>query len=444
MGQLFLALAERAARVFYRLRELGEDVPSEGPLLLVGNHPNGLVDPVLVAARTPRRVRFLAKEPLFRMPLLGRMVRGAGALPVYRPQDGADASQNDRTFEAVFDALGASEVVCLFPEGKSHDEPTLQRLKTGTARMALGAEARHDFQLGVRIVPVGLSYRHKASFRSAAASWVGEPVSCTDLRELHERDAWAAVEELTERVARALSAVSLQLERWEDLALLELAERLMARRAWAGLEADASRVERIQALARGFAHLREHEPERAHRLAERLAGFRDRLSTLGIPVDDLGARYTPGGLARFALGNVLRLAVGLPLALAGGLYWSPPYLAARRIARSERYDRDVVATVGLLAALVFFPLWWLLGAGLLGWSVGWMGALALLLAAPPLGLFAIAFSERWLEASEDAAVFFRLLRMGELRARLVRRRDELAGEIESAATELELLLEPSS
>jgi len=437
LNRPLLLLAARAARTFYRLRELGAEVPAQGPLILVGNHPNGLVDPVLVGSRTARPVRFLAKEPLFRMPLLGRVIRSVGALPVHRRQDGADASQNERTFEAVWDALAEDAVVCLFPEGRSHDEPALVQLRTGAARMALGAEQRADYALGVRIVPVGLSYRRKTVFRSPAASWVGEPVECADLAELHRRDPWAAANALTERITHALSQVSLQLERWEDLALLELAERIWTRGGEEQRDAGASRVERIQVLAQGFARLRELEPERARRLAERLDGFHGRLRALGLPVEELGARYSAGGLARFASVNLGRLIVGLPLALAGALLWGLPYLIVRGLARSKRAELEVVASVALLAGLVFFPAWLLLMVVALGMSLGWWTAAAALVGAPALGLFSIAFSERWLEVSEDAAVFFRLLRLGDLRARLVRRRDELALDIEAAARELE-------
>jgi len=436
MNRAILGFSAWAARTFYRLRELGDRLPAKGPLLIVANHPNGLIDPVLVGARTSRPVHFLAKEPLFRMPILGRLVNAVGALPVYRAQDQADTAQNDETFQAVHSALAQGQVVALFPEGRSHDEPSLQRLKTGAARMALGAEQSAGWELGVRIAPIGLHYRHKAAFRSAATSWVGPAIECADLKALHESQPWEAVQVLNKRIATALRSVTVELERAEDLSLLELAERLWPRDSGDPHDPGGERVRRIQALARGFARLRVLDPGRARDLVDRIAGFRQRLDSLGIPVEDLGARYSPGGLVRFSARNLLALGVGIPTAVLGMLLWGAPYLAVRGLARREGIERDVIASVALLSALLLFPMWLALLCALLWYWASLEAAAALLLLAIPLGLFTVASLERRREAAEDAAVFFRLLRLGELRARLSRRRDELAREIAAASQEL--------
>ncbi|HVG64118.1 MAG TPA: 1-acyl-sn-glycerol-3-phosphate acyltransferase, partial [Hyalangium sp.] len=64
-------LASLALRLFYRLRVNAPAAEPEGPVIFVGNHPNGLIDPALVFVITRRQVTFLAKEPLFRMPVIG-------------------------------------------------------------------------------------------------------------------------------------------------------------------------------------------------------------------------------------------------------------------------------------------------------------------------------------------------------------------------------------
>ena len=129
---LVRAVASVALRLFYRVQVRGAPALPEGPLLFVGNHPNGLIDPALVFAVTPRRVTFLAKAPLFRIPVLGWLIRGMGALPVYRRQDDPTRmGGNDATLDTAARALVEGGAITIFPEGKSHSEPQLAALKTG-------------------------------------------------------------------------------------------------------------------------------------------------------------------------------------------------------------------------------------------------------------------------------------------------------------------------
>lgn len=432
MAAFLLGIARRSVRLYYRVQHLGGSVPPAGPVLLVGNHPNGLVDPVLVAGTTPRAVRFLGKAPLLDMPVLGRILRRLEVLPVHRPQDGADPAENLATFEAVFAALGRGEVVCLFPEGRSHDEPSLARLKTGAARMALGAEARAGWSLGVRIVPVGLVYRAKPSFQSRVAVWTGAPLGIEDLRELHARDERAAVLALTARIADGLGAVTLDLERWEDLPLLELAERIL-------FSERAGRLGRMQAFARGLRVLRTREPETIERLVQRIATFGERLNRLGLKPHELPGKlelvYRPLPVLRFVLQNLLLLLFGLPLAGLGALFWILPHRLAGAL--PKRFSSpDILATARILAGAVFFPLWLALLVALTWRVLGGAWALVLLLGAPPLGLLALAFRDWRRTVWDDVRTFLRSFSRVRLRSLLLAERTDLARALEELRARL--------
>ena len=104
--RLMRAVVNLALRLFYRLHVGGAEIDLEGPVIFVGNHPNGLIDPGLVFVLTARQVTFLAKAPLFKTPLVSWLVKGIGALPVYRKQD--DPSQmgkNEGTLDASVQAV---------------------------------------------------------------------------------------------------------------------------------------------------------------------------------------------------------------------------------------------------------------------------------------------------------------------------------------------------
>ena len=203
-------LARTAAFVYYRVRYRGSDVPATGPALLVANHPNSLLDPMLVAAVAQRPVRFLAKAPLFRDAKVGWLIRASGSIPVYRRSDDpAQVQRNEEMFRAVHQALASGDAVAIFPEGISHSEPAMAPLRTGAARIAMGAAAMAG--AAVPVIPVGLVFRRKEQFRSDALVIVGQPVMWDDLAHLGVDDA-DAVRALTERIAEALRLLTVNLD----------------------------------------------------------------------------------------------------------------------------------------------------------------------------------------------------------------------------------------
>jgi len=434
MTQALVRAVGVAVRSFYRHEHVGGAVPDDGPLVLVANHPNGLVDPVVLSWTSARPLRFLGKATLFDMPVLGALVRGVGTLPVHRAQDGADTQANERTFAAVYGALEAGDAICLFPEGRSHDEPALQRLKTGAARMALGAEARAGFALGVRVVPVGLVYRAKRRFRSTVATWVGAPIPTADLTELHARDAWAATLELNERIAAGLRRVTLELDAWEDLPLVDLAERIDGGGVRRG---PGGRLPRLRAFAEGLRDLRARQPERVEALVHDVAAFRARLRALRLDVRDLDVDYTPRVVARFVLRNLTWLALGLPLALVGTVAFALPYWLARIVGDRIRATPDVYATVHILSGITFHLAYAVaLVLGLWAWAgATWALLVALLLL--PAGVAALWFHDWRSRVLGDVATFFRLGTRRGLRRALVAERDALAGRIEALRREVE-------
>src|SRR5213075_2899170 len=166
--KIILALFGIALRFFFRrIETVNADVVPRGTgVIFVLNHPNGLIDPALVFVALPRKISFLAKSTLFRMPMISFLLRTVEALPLYRRIDaGEDVSQNQKTFEMSRELLARGGSIALFPEGVSHNSPKLLPMKTGAARIALGAAAS---EVEVKIVPVGLYYTSKTTFRSEA------------------------------------------------------------------------------------------------------------------------------------------------------------------------------------------------------------------------------------------------------------------------------------
>src|ERR671926_410728 len=235
-----------ALRLFFRRVETSRAslVPVGGPVIFVLNHPNGLIDPALVFAALPRRISFLAKSTLFRMPIIGWLLRTVEALPLYRRADaGEDVSRNLRTFEECRRLLARGRCVALFPEGFSHNAPKLMPVKTGAARIALGAAVE-----GLKVVPVGLYYTSKTSFRGEALLRFGEPLDVPEV-EPDERGEppREAVRELSARIEEALLGVTLNVETEEQLDAARKAERLFSS-VYEGLNVRLPLAERFDFL----------------------------------------------------------------------------------------------------------------------------------------------------------------------------------------------------
>jgi 1-acyl-sn-glycerol-3-phosphate acyltransferase len=422
-------------RLFYRVtvQHLPDD--TGGPVMFVGNHPNALLDGAMIFIVTRRQVTFLAKEPLFRMPVIGRILKGMGALPVYRKQDNAQMANNEGMFEAAAGALQRGGAITLFPEGKSHSEPGLASLKTGAARIALrAAKSGAD----VRIIPIGLTYAEKHRFRSEVLIDADPAIPVAPLVPSAGADEAAAVRELTARIEAGLRRVMLDLESWEDLPLIKTAEELYALK----LGERLNDPERVRRFVQGVRILRAEQPERFNRLRKEVVNYRRRLELVGTSPKDLAIVYRRSQVWAFALRNLANVVVGLPVVAAGLALFAIPFNVPRWLNRALNREVDQQATIKFAGALLMVPL--VVGAI---WYVGWrlggapvaVGGVA---AALPLALVTRYFLEHWREVARDVSVFFTLGNRASLKARLVSQGEQLAAEIEAVAAELRPRLTP--
>ncbi len=420
---LFPVISRAALRLFYRLEVSGERVPRRGPVLLVANHPNSLLDPGMVFAVARRPVRFLAKAPLFGHAGVGWLVKGAGAVPVYRQQDfPGETARNDDTFRAVWDALAQGDAVGIFPEGTSHSEPSLVPLKTGAARIALGAARRTGGAFP--IVPVGLSFRDKETFRSESVAVTGEGVAWGDLAAAgpDDRD---AVRELTRRIDQALHEVTVNLERWDDAPLVETAEAVYAAELPVDDAGDA-RVARLGEAAEGLARLRAENRAEWNGVAREVAAHGRVLAILGLTPGELKARNRAPVAITWTLRQLLFFGLGAPAAAAGIVVYFIPYRLTGVLAARMVKDDDVRATFKLLVGTVLHTVWTLAIAVFAWLRFGPGAGLLVAVGLPLLGYVAVHVADRWRQATGEARRFFLRTSRPALLDDLRRRQHDLA------------------
>ena len=402
LAALFRRLAEALVRLYYPARavEGRERIPPGKPLVFVLNHPNGLLDPMVLRVATGVPARFLAKSTLFRNPISRLVMEAFGSVPVYRAQEsgarGGDASRNDASFARCRAELAAGGAMALFPEGVSHSDPQLRPLKTGAARIALSAEAEHDGELDVRLVPVGLYYERKALFRSSVLLVVGEPIAVAPLLDAYRRDERQTVTSLTETIDARLDEVVLQAESRDLLAGIARVARWTREE---DAEGDlAAQHQRARELVDAYARLRARDPVRVEAIAAEVRAYTRVLRQLGIrdPWALELAPLRPGAL----VAALARLIVAAPLAAVGALLGWVPYRLAGELAKRITHDEDVLGTTKLLAGAVFMALAWgaEAAAAAIAWGAGW--AAPVFVVAVATGYVALRFAELRREAAE--------------------------------------------
>jgi glycerol-3-phosphate O-acyltransferase/dihydroxyacetone phosphate acyltransferase len=362
-------VADRLVRLIARAATLGwfravevtglERIPRTGPVLLVANHHGGFVDPALLVATVPRPVRFLAMASLFRILPLRPLLAFGGAIPVHRARDadgdGAGTRTNLDTFAACFAHLRDGGAIGIFPEGEASDEAHLLPIRTGAARIALGAHSRGA--MGLRIVPVGLIYEDKQRARTRAYVRVGEPIELdSDLAanpsvppDETDRDAVAA---LTRTIQARLTDAAVDFRSAEQRSALRLAANVALR--WEhGDPRGRPPVGEVERLADRLSEAPASEEEAVRAAA---IDYREGLAAAGVS----DAVVTPGAGAALArrsrLGWLLTLALS-PLAAVGLMANAVPALAVYAVGRRPM-PPVTHATAKFLTAIALFPANW--------------------------------------------------------------------------------------
>ena len=375
-------------RVFFRTVEVTglENVPEDGGGLVVSWHPNALVDAALILVFFPRKIVFGARHGLFTWPLLGRLMRALGTVPVYRrqdvPGDDDDARRvaNQESLDALANAVAHGSFAALFPEGDSHDEPGPTELKTGAARLyyracelaALTAENARPV-----IIPVGLHYDKKRVFGSRALVAFHPPIELTatlaeppDVEATHEVRR-ARYRELTDELESTLRLVVHATESWQHHFGLHRARKIMraerAHRAGATLKRPDMK-ERVLAFSRLVAGYNERvrtHPEEVEHLFERVLDYDEDLRELGVEDHELDAspRLASPWLAAILLFQAALVYLLLPpILILGYVANLPAALAVWGVAKSAARQHKDEASLKLVAGVIAFPLTWIVFA----------------------------------------------------------------------------------
>jgi glycerol-3-phosphate O-acyltransferase/dihydroxyacetone phosphate acyltransferase len=442
--RVFRAAANITLRLFFRRIEVeGDQMLPTGPVLLVSNHTNALVDPLLPLIVLKRHLTLTGKNVLKKNPLLALLTWGLGSISFHRVEDahkGANPRENVRSMQRCREVLAGGGAISLFPEGISHSDLTMRPFHVGAARLALDYIRKNDNAGGLMIVPVGILYTAKDQFRSEVWLRFGPAIDAGQWATEHPH---ANADALTQEIRRRIEALTIGYQNRREMLIVNWANDVVATQAQiprmlgSTEPSVAESFERLTRLQSGYRTLAQSHGPQISELSDRVRQYRSELKRRGIEPTEVYLPIHPLRAMFFLLRELELIVVGAPLALFGIINHLLPYLLVRLIARRLSVDKDHWATNVIYPSMIVFPLFYCLqiGAAFLLLPVFW--AALYTIALPYTGYYAILYSERAGGAWRRAATFVYFCLRPELHRSLVSQGRHIFADISALAGQLQ-------
>jgi len=401
---LLRPIVQIALKIFFkRLQTHNKSLLNiDEPIIYVANHPNTFMDPIIVAALSKKRVHFLSNGSVFNR-FTRPIFKFFNMIPIYRKSDKSDkpvsqAELNKMSFQKCYDFLAQKGTLLIFPEGTSIIERRLREIKTGTARIALGAEYENNFSLGLKIVPIGINYSHADKFRSEVFVNIGEPILLSHYKQTYNPENFEAIETLTKEIEDRLSELIIITEDEHQDVLVSNIEKLYKNTLFEEFELPEKKYDEfvvVKEIVNAVRHFEQKDENYFRNLRIQTDNYLENLSVLGLS-DEVFQRSHKKSILGYFIGSIILLILGFPLYLVGLVGNYIPYILPSQIARLISQDITFKAPLMMVSGIFTFPI--VYGVSMYavwyftqnGWWV--LSTLALL---PLLGYFVLWYVTLW-------------------------------------------------
>ncbi|NIR51338.1 hypothetical protein GWO09_23690 [candidate division KSB1 bacterium] len=390
-----------AMTIFFQKIELrhGEYVPRRGPVVFVANHPNSIMDALVMGVVTKRKVNYIGHAGLFSNHLKSWFLRSSGVIPVYRREDSPDKmEQNVSAFEACYRALEKGETIGIFPEGTSDMLRKVKRVKTGAARIILEAERRNNYELGITVLPIGLYFFSRSRFRSRVLVNVGKPLDLSPFFEINRHDNYEAVHALTSEIQNRLQklTVNIQNEQLDQFVRdIEKIYRDELKKETGDLQKSQTRTTLdfilTQQIANCVEYYFEHAPQRVRELQESINAYKRKLTKLHLKDAMLKEKQSFIEVFRSNAQAFGRAIFGFPIALYGIVNHFIPYFIAEYFAKKFVDERTKILSALLIGGGSAFLAFYAVQTFLVWFFFDLLWASIYLVTLPATGLFALGY-----------------------------------------------------
>ncbi len=436
-------------KVFYRSYEVtgAETLPDDKGIILCANHVNALIDAAVLQASTNKNIRALARDGLFKNPFLKPILQMIGTVPIYRRETAqTDTSKNQDTFARCYELLAKNQTLVIFPEGQSHSKSHVQEIKTGAARMALGA-IQENVKAPV-VIPVGMTFSRQKRARTEVLVRYGDPIDLSLPDNISEHE---AVHLITDRVKKGIEAVTLNTKSWQDLDLVKRLEQFFSLRS-SKVEGDevkdssdyeskndnlsdqsrktlSERFQALQQLIEVQDLLKLHEPEKIRSIMSKLRVFERLCRACGINDYHLAVKYQPLLLTLYTLRTLGIVLIGFPIALWGILNSITPYFLTHFFTKKVSKKVDQHDTAWVMLGMLFFGIFWGIQCNYVYKHYGFYWSLFYLSSIILGSALAINLKGEYQRTITNLKVFVLFVRKKNLKAYLRTKRQELETEL---------------
>lgn len=372
-----------------------ENLYSKGPLIIVANHPNTLMDAWIIGFIYRRPIYYMAKGTYFNTPLKRWFLKSIGLIPINRAIDGNTTGVNNKdSFELCYKILEEGKILVIFPEGNSVQERSLRQLKSGAARIALETEKRNNGKLGLKILPIGLVYMRGHKFRSSVFLKIGKIIDPLLYLEEFKTDSLKAARKLTDEFKVRLERCLVKSESNEqDLMADEIVEILSTKFSKKGKKGVEEDVELIKKIYEQLNIIWISQPWKILEIEQLIYQIKWQMEKLDIKSDLLDNRQHIGGFFNLMFQSVLFLIIGLPLFLYGALHSVFPFKTTAFLMPKLIKNIEYYAPVAVLLGLVLYPLTYFSFLTLVNYYIelSWYEQLIYLFSMPITGMYSYYF-----------------------------------------------------
>ena len=380
------------------------NVPKEGPILIAANHPSSIMDALVLGIKTPRKIHYIGHSGLFSNPISKKFLYAMGIIPVYRRLDSPDdRDKNVDMFRAAYTILEASKCIGIFPEGTSQTDRKVLKLKTGAARIALGAEKQNNFKLGVKIIPLGLYFTARHRFRSNVLLNFGRSINVSEFKEAYETDEYEGVHRLTDKISVELGKLTLNIQKDELSDFVADLEKIYRAPLKDTLEEDEILISDDEVfkdmfltkhLAEAVSYYMENDPEKATALLTDVKDYRMKIDRLNLYDSLLQTDIRKSKITKRSWKIAMWSIIGFPLWLAGTITNYLPYKFAELVGNKVGYDQTKTSTALMIGGGLGFLLYYFLETFIV-WNIfnSTIGLL-FMVSLPFLGFGALAYRKK--------------------------------------------------